>query len=231
MVIETVPEQAPGNGNDDGGDMIHSLAHGEAGGHFAGPDNRRATGTMGYEVVDACDGWSVRQRLRMTVTDNEDHEIEMVSDYSTYESKDGLRFSFHMKQMTEGAITSQTDGTARLTRRGGPGEAHYTSPEEGVKKLPAGTLFPMAHTAAVVTAARDGRRFLTAPLFDGTVDQGAQDSSVAILGLAPPGTEQIPGARFAAIDPGADRLLRPQAGGDHARLPGRHALLGKRRRR
>lgn len=152
-----------------------------------------ASGNMGYEVIDACEGWTVRQRLRMMVTDNEDHDIEMVSDYSTYESKDGLRFSFHMKQMTEGAITSQTDGTARLTRRGGSGEAHYTSPEDGVKKLPAGTLFPMAHTAAVVAAARDGRRFLTAPLFDGTVDQGAQDSSVAILGWRHPAPSKYPG--------------------------------------
>ena len=152
-----------------------------------------ATGTMGYEVIDACDGWTVRQRLRMMVTDNEDRDIEMISDYSTYESKDGLRFSFHMKQMTEGAITSQTDGTARLARRGGAGEAHYTSPGESVKKLPAGTLFPMAHTAAVVGAARDGRHFLTAPLFDGTVDQGAQDSSVAILGWRNPAPSKYAG--------------------------------------
>ena len=145
-----------------------------------------ASGTMGYEMIDACDGWTVRQRLWMVVTDSEDRNVEMVSDYSTYESKDGLRFSFHMKQFTEGAITSQTDGTARLTRRGGPGEAHYSTPDEDVKKLPPGTLFPMAHTGALVAAARDGKRFLTAPLFDGTVEDGAQDSSVAIVGWRKP---------------------------------------------
>lgn len=140
-----------------------------------------ASGTMGYEVIDACDGWTVRQRLRMVLTDSEGHDIEMLSDYSTYEAKNGLRFSFHTKQTTEGAITSQTDGTAKLSRRGGPGEARYTSPEVAVTKLPAGTLFPMAHTSAVIAAARDGKRFLTAPLFDGTVDDGAQDSSVVIV--------------------------------------------------
>ena len=149
------------------------------------PSNRgdivAASGTMGYEVIDGCEGWTVRQRLRMKVTDNEGHDIEMLSDYATWEAKNGLSFSFHMKQMTEGAITSQTDGSARLTRRGGPGTAHYTTPEDTTKPLPPGTLFPMAHTAALIGAARDGKKFFTAPLFDGTVDDGAQDSSVAIL--------------------------------------------------
>ena len=28
-----------------------------------------AHGTMGYEVVDVCDGWATRQRLNMTITD------------------------------------------------------------------------------------------------------------------------------------------------------------------
>ena len=140
-----------------------------------------ASGTMGYEVIDACDGWTVRQRLRMQVTDNEGHDLQMLSDYATWESKNGLKFSFHMKQTTEGAITSQTDGTAKLSKRGGPGEVHYTRPEDATKALPAGTLFPMAHTVALIAAARDGKKFFTAPLFDGTVDDGAQDSSVAIL--------------------------------------------------
>jgi len=140
-----------------------------------------ASGNMGYEVIDACDGWTVRQRLRMMVTDNEGHDIEMVSDYATWEAKNGLSFSFHMKQMTEGAITSQADGTAKLTRRGGPGGVHYTTPEDNTKALPSGTLFPTAHTVALIDAARDGRKFFTAPLFDGTVDNGAQDSSAAIL--------------------------------------------------
>src|ERR1700712_1749421 len=127
------------------------------------PSNRgdvvAATGTMGYEVIDACEGWTVRQRLRMMVTDDEGHDIQMVSDYATWESKNGLNFSFHMKQTTEGAITSQTDGTAKLSRKGGPGEVHYTTPDDSTKTLPAGTLFPMAHTAALISAARDGKKF------------------------------------------------------------------------
>ena len=140
-----------------------------------------ASGTMGYEVTDACDGWVVRQRLHLTLTDADGHDAEMLSDYATWEAKDGLSFNFHMKQSTDGNVSSQTDGKATLARRGGPGEARYTGADGDVKRLPAGTLFPMAHTSALVAAAREGKRFFTAPLFDGTVEDGAEDSSAAIL--------------------------------------------------
>jgi hypothetical protein len=140
-----------------------------------------ANGTMGYEVIDACDGWAVRQRLEMNILNSDGQTIQMISDYATWESKDGLRFRFHVRQTTEGAVTSQTDGDARLERPGGPGIAHYTAPQPANKQLPAGTLFPMAHTAAVIEAAKSDKRFLELPLFDGTDETGAQISSIVIL--------------------------------------------------
>jgi len=146
-----------------------------------GGDVVAARGTMGYEVIDACDGWAVRQRLSMTLTNTDGQDVEMVSDYATWEAKDGLKFRFHMKQTTDTAVTSQTDGDAWLDGIGGPGEAHYTVPDDITKKLPAGTLFPMAHTSAILAAAQAGKRFLALPLFDGTDDTGAEDSSVVVL--------------------------------------------------
>jgi hypothetical protein len=140
-----------------------------------------ARGTMGYEVIDACDGWAVRQRLAMTLTNTDGQDIQMVSDYATWESKDGLKFRFHMKQTTDTAVTSQTDGEASLDSPGGPGVVHYTVPDDTTKKLPPGTLFPMAHTAAIIAAAREGKRFIALPLFDGTDDTGPEDSSIVVL--------------------------------------------------
>jgi hypothetical protein len=151
-----------------------------------------ASGTMGYEVIDACDGWAVRQRLQMTITNHDGQDIQMVSDYATWESKDGLSFRYHMKQTTDDAVTSQTDGEASLTAAGGTGQAHYTVPSDMVKQLPAGTLFPMAHTAAILDGAEAGKRFLTLPLFDGTVDSGVQDSSVVVLKVDKPAANRFP---------------------------------------
>ncbi len=157
-----------------------------------GGDIVAASGTMGYEVIDACDGWAVRQRLSMTLTNADGQDIQMVSDYATWESKDGRRFRFHMKQTTDQAVTSQTDGEAKLDRSGGSGEAHYTAPSDTTKPLPQGTLFPMAHTDAIIAAASQGKKFLALPLFDGTDDSGAEDSSIVILDWKQPQPNPYP---------------------------------------
>jgi hypothetical protein len=146
-----------------------------------GNDVVAARGTMGYEVTDACDGWAVRQRLRMTITNAEGQNIEMASDYATWESKDGLKFRFHMRQTTDTAVTSQTDGEAVLQKTGASGEARYSTPRDSVSPLPAGTVFPMAHTAAIIAAARDHKRFINLPLFDGTDENGIEDSFIVAL--------------------------------------------------
>jgi hypothetical protein len=152
----------------------------------SGSDIVGARGTMGYEVIDACDGWAVRQKLQMTVTNSDGKDVRMLSDYTTWESKDGLKFRFHMTQMTDSNVTSQTDGDASLTAAGGTGEAHYIHPREQTKILPAGTYFPTAHTVAILEAARAGKKFMAVPLFDGTDDAGTEDSSIAIVDWKPP---------------------------------------------
>ena len=115
-------------------------------------------GNMAYEVTDACDGWAVRQRLEMNLSNRDGQPCKMVSDYLTWESKDGLKLRFRMRQSTDAAVTEQVEGTASLAAPGGVGEIHYTQPEDKTMPLPAGTLFPMAHTAAIIEAAEAGKK-------------------------------------------------------------------------
>ncbi len=151
-----------------------------------GGDIISGSGHMSYEVTDACDGWATRQRLTMDLTNNGGQDIHMLSDYTTYESKDGLKLRFHMKQTTDTAVTSEVAGDAALDRTGGPGVVHYTLPEAAEKKLPAGTLFPTMHTDAIIEGAKAGKRFLALPLFDGTSATGPSDSTVVINGWGTP---------------------------------------------
>jgi len=151
-----------------------------------------AHGTMGYEVVDVCDGWATRQRLRMNITNSDGQDTDMDSDYATWEAKDGLNFRFHMVQKSDSAVTNQTDGSARLTRTGGPGEVLYRLPKETKAELPAGTLFPMMHTLAIINAAREGKKFLALPLFDGTDEDGYEYSSIAVVDWKQPGAGGYP---------------------------------------
>lgn len=139
-----------------------------------------ASGQMNYEVTDACDGWATRQRLALDIVNRDGQDINLVSDYATWEAKDGLSMRFRMRQTTDTAVTDQVEGTATLDSKGGPGTVHYTVPEAKDMPLPAGTLFSMAHTEAIIAAAQSGKKFLSVPIFDGTGDKGAQDSFIVI---------------------------------------------------
>lgn len=153
-------------------------------------DIQAATGTMSYEVTDACDGWVVHQRLAMTLTNSDGQDIDMLSDYTTYESKDGTELRFRSRQTTERAVTSEVAGEARMTASGG--EAIYTLPESTTRKLAPRTMFPNAHTEAILKAAAAGKKFIEMPLFDGTGAEGAQDSSVAIASWTGPAPSKWP---------------------------------------
>jgi hypothetical protein len=163
--------------------------------HAKDQDVSEAQGTMTYDVVDGCTAWTTSQHLVIDLTNKDGQDVHMVSDYATYETKDGLHLDFHTKQVTEQAVTEQLDGTAVLDRPGGPGRATFTSPEAKQVALPGGTLLPMAHTAALLDAAAAGRRFLAVPLFDGTGADGAQDTFVTVESWRGPGqAAPAPGA-------------------------------------
>ena len=163
-----------------------------------------ARGSMAYELTDACDGWATRQRLSLTITNRDGQDIDLVSDYATWESKDGLKMRFKMRQTTDTALTDQAEGEATLDGPGGGGSIHYTVPEEKDLPLPAGTLFPTAHTQAIIAAAEAGKKFISLPVFDGTSDKGVQDSSVAIVSWDPPGP--APDPALAALPSGRVRI-------------------------
>ena len=176
-------------------------------------DVAAATGTMAYEVQDVCDGWATNQRLQMTVTNRDGQDVQMLSDYTTWESKDGLKLRFRMRQTTDQAVTSDVEGEAELKGPGQAGTAHFTSPNDSTKPLPAGTVFPMKHTEALLAAARAGKHFITLPLFDGTTPTGVQHSSIVIGGWGPapqgkwPALRKLASGRFhiAFFDPEPDK--------------------------
>lgn len=139
----------------------------------------RAEGAMGYEVIDACDGWATRQRFSLTLTDRDGTEVETASDYSTYESKDGRRLRFTLTQMTQGAVSTRIAGEAEVGADG-TGVVRYTEPAAREERLPPGTMLPNRHTILTLNAARGGQRLVVGPLFDGTSEDGAQDTTTVL---------------------------------------------------
>lgn len=150
-----------------------------------------ARGAMLYEVVDACDGWATRQRFSLTLVDRDGQEIDTTSDYSTFETKDGRRLRFTLTQMSRGAVSQRIAGEAELTPEGGV--VRYEQPESKEVRLPPGTMLPTAHTIAALNAARMGQRLVVGPLFDGTSEDGAQDTTTFISDwTGPQAVERFP---------------------------------------
>jgi hypothetical protein len=154
-------------------------------------------GAMIYEVVDACDGWATRQRMTMTLRERDGISVEMNTDYSTFESKDGRTLRFSMTQITEGAVTQRVSGEATLAAGGG--RVVYQDPAPHEIALPPGTLFPMAHTLRVLAAARAGERIVVVPVLDGSTEDGAQDTTTLVLGGWQQPPAQAPHALLAGL--------------------------------
>lgn len=151
-----------------------------------------AAGTMRFDLQDACTGLATAQRLALDLTDSDGRETHSVSDYATFESRDGTRLHFVSRQAESGADTQTLEGTAVLGRAALGGHADYAGEAPHRVPLPPATLLPSAHTAAILDAAAAGRRFLAAPLFDGTSADGAEDSFVVIGAHRPPAANAWP---------------------------------------
>ena len=140
-----------------------------------------ASGNMTFEVHDACSAWATEQTLTINSVDREGHQSATRSDYATFETKDGQSFNFTMRQTNAGHDQSDIRGHANVPASGAAGSVTFSEPPNTMLALPAGTLFPMSHTKAVLQAAADGKRSLSPILFDGTGTDGAEYTYASIL--------------------------------------------------
>jgi len=141
-----------------------------------------ADGRMDYQLSDACEAWATAQRLDMNITNDDGTVSHMISDYVTWEQKDGKLLRFSLRQTSNQKVVADIEGEA--TRQpDGSGKIHYSAPSVKVVDLPPGTLFPMAQTIALLDGAAKGQKFLNAPLFDGTDEDGAEDSFTVMGGF------------------------------------------------
>jgi len=139
-----------------------------------------ARGAMDYEWGETCDGWTIEQRYRLKMRYAETPDVDIVSSFVTWESKDGLHYRFNQKQMRNGELDQETRGEANLDGPGKGGVAEFIKPQQQTLKLAPGVLFPSAHTIVLIDAARQGESFITRQVFDGATDENAVQVSAAI---------------------------------------------------
>ncbi|KAA0589922.1 cell envelope integrity EipB family protein [Azospirillum oryzae] len=152
-------------------------------------------GRMMFEWADACDGWTTEQRFQLRFVYSEGDDMAMNTNYTTWESKDGLRYRFNVRKLVNGEVDEEVRGEANLNRDGA-GTAQFTKPEPQEMDLPAGTMFPTAHTLAILDHAERKDPFFARTIFDGSDAEGPTEVSTVV------------GKPGAPTDGGKDPLLK-----------------------
>jgi len=141
----------------------------------------QARGRMEFEWDDVCDGWTVSQRMSLSVVHRNGGEVNSNWTFNSWESKDGLSYRFFSRHFTPGGEDEVLKGAARLDGPGEGGVATYRGPEERRLELPRGTLFPTEHSLEMMALAERGALPVWRILFDGFGQDDLQGVSAALV--------------------------------------------------
>lgn len=144
------------------------------------------TGQMLYEWQPACGGWISNHRFNLYYEYADSPAMQVLSDFSTFESFDGKSFNFTSQKRRDGQLFEELRGQATLDDKG-KGEAVFSLPKGLAFDLPPGTLLPMAHTLAVFDQLKQDKKFFKATIFDGSDEEGPVEVNAFIgKSAAPP---------------------------------------------
>jgi hypothetical protein len=150
-----------------------------------------ARGAMVIEWDASCEGWTVQQRIVLDLALATGGTMRSETAYTSWESLDGRDYRFRVNSKRDGEDTESFAGEAVLAADGA-GEARYSDPEGRVMALPAGTLFPTAHTVALLEQAKAADPLLFAVVFDGATEEGAARVNAVIGRPIEPGGPDTP---------------------------------------
>lgn len=142
-------------------------------------DVRELTGQMAFEIADACDGWTLEQRIALEIVNLRGSEVRSYTSFTSWESKDGTSFRFEQETKQNGQTIEQLSGRAALDVGHG-GIALLTRPEKMDIVLPPGTLFPSKHTEELIERARAGDKHFVRVVFDGSTIENPNSVSAFI---------------------------------------------------
>ncbi len=162
-------------------------------------------GRMLLEWADACDGWTVNQKVRMVLSHIGGPALNNEFSFSSYEAKGGETFRFSMRSSADGRPYEEFIGTAtrgESAKSGSGGHVEFTSPDGVEMELPEQTMFPSEHLFLVVERALAGERMIARTVFSGTGPDSVHEVTAFIGSEIPEGTRRV-----GVEDPDADDVM------------------------
>lgn len=129
------------------------------------------SGQMFYEWNSDCDGWNSNHRFNLLYEYTDSQPLRITSDFSTFEAHNGESLSFSSQRKHNGELIDEIRGSAVLDKQH-MGEAVYNVPKELSYELPEGSLFPVAHSIAILEKIKEGKKFFNTVIFDGSDEDG-----------------------------------------------------------
>jgi hypothetical protein len=145
----------------------------------SGSQIANVTGQMMYEWQPTCDAWQTKHKFNLTYEYADAPAMRIFSDFSTFEPFDGKSINFSSQRRQGSDLIEELRGQANLDGDN-KGVAIYSRPEGLEFDLPPGAMFPMTHTANVLNAIKEGKKFYSAVVFDGSDQEGPVEISAFI---------------------------------------------------
>jgi hypothetical protein len=157
--------------------------------HGSGRDSSimSVDGEMAIDWTETCEGWTLEHRSAFEIGVGGEQSVRLSTHVATWEARDGLSYRFNVRNVERDGSEERIEGSARLEGKGKAGTVRYTRPDSKTVALPAGTIFPTAHSDEVLERAGGATASLKRIVFDGLSADGLFDVNAVIGGPHPPG--------------------------------------------
>ena len=152
----------------------------------------KSNGSRGIDAVrgrilydfsgNACDGYELQFR-QVSELDSEEGK-RALSDLrsTTWEDGDAKQFRFNSENLLDDKAPDEVDG--RAERESAAVKVDLTKPKDKNFTLPVGAVFPTEHMRRIIAAARDGKRILDFPVYDGSETGEKLYNTLTVIGKA-----------------------------------------------
>ncbi|MDX2257587.1 MAG: cell envelope integrity EipB family protein [Hyphomicrobiaceae bacterium] len=144
-------------------------------------------GRMVYELSgSSCAGFTQKMRLVTRIVDREGNPQVNDLRTSSFETADGKRLDFDIRQFRDKDLAEATEGAARRTPDGASIEIDLKQPEKKTIAVDERVHFPMQHTLELLAHARAGDKVMKSLLYDGSERGERVFATTAFIGESLP---------------------------------------------
>ncbi|MGB0696821.1 MAG: EipB family protein [Rhodospirillaceae bacterium] len=129
-----------------------------------------ADGYLSYRMAESCSGWTTNMVNTVVLSFADGRAVEREWILEAEETRENGVYSFFTRDIYDGDEIKRVEGTA-LMQPDGSGTVSFAQPDDMEDQtLPVGTLFPNAHSLALLKAAVEGKVFASEMVYDGGED-------------------------------------------------------------